>query len=203
MNFPGRFGVVVRYLLSGGGAGARESWILQGVLQNKSVLLKWEIATEKNLAKFVIERGRWNQGFWQINSVAAGRESNLYQGSYSIMDEQPLQGINFYRLKMVDADGKFTYSNIVAVKINADNKLQIFPNPAKRILFVEANGNNENAIVQIVDGSGRKLKEMKVFLNGETSFSVDISNLPKGIYNLILHKNEKTEVQDLLRNDQD
>ena len=115
------------------------------------------------------------------------------------MDEQPLQGINFYRLKMVDADGKFTYSNIVAVKINADNKLQIFPNPAKRILFVEANGNNENAIVQIVDGGGRKLKEVKVFLNGKTSFSVDISNLPNGIYNLILHKKEKTEVQRFIK----
>ena len=69
---------------------------------------------------------------------------------YSIVDEQPLQDIDFYRLKMIDADDKFTYSNIVAVKINAVNKLQIFPNPAAAILFVEASGNNENAIVQIL-----------------------------------------------------
>ena len=67
---------------------------------------------------------------------------------------------------MVDADDKFTYSNIVAVKINADNRLQIFPNPAESNFVYEkkATGANENAIVQIVDGGGRKLKEMKVFL---------------------------------------
>ena len=64
---------------------------------------------------------------------------------------------------------------------------------------MEANGNNENAIVQIVDGGGRKLKEVKVFLDGKTSFSVDISSLPSGIYNLILHKNEKTEVQTFIK----
>jgi len=66
-------------------------------------------------------------------------------------------------------------------------------------LFVEANGNNENAIVQIVDGNGKKLKEMKVFLSGKTSFSVDVSNLPGGFYNLILHKKEKTEVRTFIR----
>ncbi len=100
---------------------------------------------------------------------------------------------------MIDADGKFTYSNIVAVQISIGNKLQIFPNPATKILFVETNGNNEIAIVQVVDGIGRKLREMKVYLNGQTSFSIDISNLPNGMYNLILYKNEKSELQAFIK----
>jgi len=102
-------------------------------------------------------------------------------------------------LKIFDIDDKFTYSNIVAVKINTDNKLQVFPNPADRILFAEATGNNESAIVQIVDEGGRKLKEMKISLNGVTSFSIDISTLPGGIYNLILNRNEKTEVRRFIK----
>ena len=197
-QFPGTLGVVARYLLAEGGPLPVSLLDFKAVLQNKSVLLQWKIATEKNLTRFVIERSADGNRFLPINSVTVTGVST-YTRDYSIMDEQPLQGINFYRLKMVDADGKFTYSNIVAVKINADNKLQIFPNPAKRILFVEANGNNENAIVQIVDAGGRKLKEMKVFLNGKTSFSVDISNLPDGIYNLILHKKKKQRCKHLSR----
>jgi uncharacterized delta-60 repeat protein len=197
-EFPGTLGVVARYLLAEGGLLPVSLLDFKAFLQNKSVLLQWKIATEKDLIRFVIERSADGNRFLPINSIAV-TGVGTFSRDYSIMDEQPLQGINFYRLKMIDADGKFSYSNIVAVKITTDIKLQIFPNPAKNILFVEANGNSENAIVQIIDGGGRKLKEMKVFLNGGTSFSVDISSLPNGIYHLILHKTEKTEVQTFIR----
>jgi uncharacterized delta-60 repeat protein len=197
-QFPGTLGVVARYLLAESGTLPVSLLDFTAVLQNKSVLLKWKIATAKNLTGFVIERGGDGNRFLPINSLTATGVSTVTR-DYSIIDKQPLQDINFYRLKMIDIDGKFTYSNIVAVKITLDNKLHIFPNPATKILFVEANGNNENATIQIVDAGGRKLKEMKVFLNGETSFSVYISNLPKGIYNLIVHKKEKTEVQRFIK----
>jgi uncharacterized delta-60 repeat protein len=197
-QFPGSLGVVARYLLTQGAPLPVSLLDFTGVSQNKSVLLQWKIATEKNLARFVIERSGDGNRFLTINSITV-RAINAVTTNYSITDSQPLQGINFYRLKMVDADGEFTYSNIIAVKITADSKLHIFPNPVTKVLFVEANGNNENAIVQIVDAGGRKLKEIKVFLNGATSFSVDVSNLPNGIYNLVIHKKEKTEVQTFMR----
>ena len=168
-QFPGSLGVVARYLLTQGGPLPVSLLDFKAVLQNKSVLLQWKIATEKNLTMFVIERSADGNRFLPINSVTV-KGINAVKTNYSIIDEQPLQGINFYRLKMVDIDGKFTYSNIVAVKITPDNQLHIFPNPATKILFVEANGNNENATVQIVDAGGRKLKEMKVFLNELPSF---------------------------------
>jgi uncharacterized delta-60 repeat protein len=193
-QFPGTLGVLARYLIANGGTLPVSLLDFTAVLQNKSVLLQWKIATANNLTGFVIERSGDGSRFLPINSLVVTGISTVTR-NYSIIDAQPLQAINFYRLKMLDADGKFTYSNIVAVKINSDNKLHIFPNPAKRILFVEASGNSENAIVQIVDAGGRNLKEMKVFLNGKTSFSIDVSNLAGGVYNLVLHKNKSTEVQ--------
>ena len=174
-QYPGNFGVVVRYSLPDGGALPVSILDFTGALQNKSVLLKWKIAAEINIARFIIERSANGNRFLPINSVVA-TGANTFTRNYSVKDEKPLEGINFYRLKLFDKDGTFTYSNIISVKINADNKLQIFPNPAKRILFVQVNGYNENAIVQIFDADGRKLKEMKVFLNGVTSFPVDISS---------------------------
>ncbi len=197
-TFPGTLGIEARYLLAEGGALPVSLLDFKAFLQNKSVLLQWKIATEKNVTNFVIERSADGNRFLQIGTIPA-KGISAFTNNYSITDQQPLPGINFYRLKMIDADGKFTYSNIVAVKMSADNKLRIFPNPAKRILFVQANGNNENALVQIVDFGGRKLKEMKVFLNGNTSFSVDVSNLANGMYNLILFKNQKTETQKFIK----
>ena len=198
-QYPGNFGVIAKYLLAAGGPLPVTLIDFTASLQNKSVLLQWKTANEKNLSQFVIERSGDGTRFLPMKSMTVSGISTLTK-DYSITDEQPLQGINFYRLKMVDADGKFTYSNIVAVKINLVNKLVIFPNPADRILFVQASGNDENARIQIVDGAGRIIKELKVFLNGQTSFTIDISNIAKGMYHLILYKKEKREVQTFIRN---
>jgi Secretion system C-terminal sorting domain len=65
-------------------------------------------------------------------------------------------------------------------------RLQIFPNPVKSILNVQVSGYNENALLQIIDITGRKVKEEKISLNGTTSVSVDVNNLSKGTYDLLL-----------------
>ncbi|MEO8765511.1 MAG: T9SS type A sorting domain-containing protein [Ginsengibacter sp.] len=196
--FPGRLGVVARYLLAEGGVLPVGLLDFTGVLQNKSVKLEWKIITEKALTGFVIERSADGNKFSPINSVKVNGISSFTR-NYAILDDQPLPGINFYRLKMVDIDGKFTYSNVIAIKTNAGFTLQVFPNPATTILFVGADGNKENATVQIVDAVGRVIRDGKIFLNGKTSFSVDVNNLPGGFYNLILHKKDKTETQKFIK----
>jgi len=77
--------------------------------------------------------------------------------------------------------------------------LLAFPNPAKDILFVQASGTNEKATIQIIDAGGRKLQETRVVLNGNTSLSFDIANLPQGLYNLILNKKEKTWMRKFIK----
>ena len=100
---------------------------------------------------------------------------------------------------MVDADGKFTYSKVVAVKMNGKNPLQVFPNPAKNILYVQVNGINEVATIQIIDAVGRKLKEEKITLNASSSFSIDIEDLAKGIYHLLLRSSSGIQHQKFVK----
>ncbi len=71
--------------------------------------------------------------------------------------------------------------------------LQIFPNPAKDILNVQVIGSNESATIQIIDRTGRKVREGKITLNGNTTFPVDINNLPKGTYTLLLKNKSLNE----------
>ena len=77
--------------------------------------------------------------------------------------------------------------------------LKISPNPAKNILFVLVNGESGKRIFQITDAGGRKLNEGITSLTNSTSFSIDINSLPKGLYNLQLFTNNKTETKRFIK----
>lgn len=191
-QFPANFGVVTRLLLTEGAPLTVKLNNFTALLQNKSVLFNWQTSNEKNLAGFIIQRSVDATNFTAIGFVVAKGNSNI-ELSYSSIDWQPIHGINYYRLKILDADGQFTYSKIVSVKIDAGMfTLKISPNPAKNILFVLVNGESGKSIFQITDAGGRKLNEGIISLTNSTSFSIDINSLPKGIYNLQLFTNNKT-----------
>ncbi len=156
------------------------------------VVLQWQTASEQNTSHFNLERSKDGSNFFFIGKVDAAGNNNPIK-KYSYTDNTPANGINFYRLKMIDTDGKFAYSSIVAVKKEDKNSLQLFPNPAKNILYLQVSGENENAWIQILDLSGRIVKDQKIILNGNSLLSLDISELPKSIYTLILKRKEKQE----------
>jgi uncharacterized delta-60 repeat protein len=190
-QYPGNLGTIARYLSPSGGPVPVRFVDFTATLKSNIILLQWQTATEQNLSHFIIERSADGSSFSSLSAVTASGNSAIFK-NYSIVDANPLKTINFYRLKMIDVDGKFIYSKIIAVKMDRDNiALQIFPNPVRDILFIQATGENVNATIQIVDVIGRRLKEIKVALNGNTSLSFEISTLPAGIYNLILNNQEK------------
>ncbi len=197
-DVPDGAGVVVRYVFGSGGALPVSLLDFTGTLKNKTVLLNWKIASDKDLNKFIIERSADGRNFIPLQSVAAINPVSVTR-NYSITDASPLPDINYYRLQMIDDDGKFTYSNIVAVRMKQDRKISIFPNPVEKILYVSAIGNNENAMVEIIDANGRKLKTMNVVLASATSFSIDVSKLPKAVYYLVLRKASGVEVHTFIK----
>lgn len=167
-------------------------------LVQKDVLLSWQTSQEINSAYFNIEHSTDGRNFTTLGLVIAGNNSSFTR-NYSFTHQKPLAASNFYRLKIVDNDGKFSYSKVVLIKMYEKRNLQIFPNPAKDILYVQASGDNENATVQIFDVSGRKVKEEKIVLNGNVSFSLSIKNIPKGMYSLILKKQYTIEQQKFVK----
>lgn len=154
--------------------------------------IKWQTQNEVNIKVFHIERSINGRTFDLIGFLTASG-SLPGTNNYTFRDQHPSNGTNYYRLKMIDADGKFIYSKVVAVRMDSKGSLQIFPNPATNILFIQVRGVNEKATVQISDVSGRKLKEEKIILTGNTSFTVDVKDLPKGIYYLLLSTSSKIE----------
>ena len=199
-QFPGNLGVVVRYLL-----GAEEGPLpvtlldFKAVLVNEKVLVQWKTTREQNLTGYTILKSTDGIAFSPIGYEAAKSYGSL-TAEYSIPDNQPNKGLNYYKLKIIDKDGTFSFSKIVSVNINSDIfTWKIFPNPVQHTLFISTYGRNEKVTFQISDAVGRKIKELYVSLNGNSSFAIPIAQLPKGIYTLQLRTASKTETKQFIK----
>ncbi len=164
----------------------------------KDMLLNWQTTQQVNTAYFIIEHGADGINFSKLGLVSAGNNSS-FTSNYSFTDYQPFAGNNFYRLKITDNDDRYNYSKIVKASTTGKIKLEVFPNPVRDILFVEASGENETATAQIFDMSGRKVREQKIKLNGNVSFSISLKDIPNGTYTLILQKQSTTETQKFVK----
>ena len=110
-----------------------------GQAEKGDVLLNWTTAQEENSDFFQVERSTDNMNFGAIGKVEAAHNST-HTTSYSFVDESPVAGNNYYRLKIVDIDGKFVYSKIVVINFSSGSGsgISIYPNPAHgsfRVLF--------------------------------------------------------------------
>ncbi len=128
--------------------------------QNNSVLLTWQTSSEVNNGKFVIERSTDGQTFTSIAEVK-GKGSKDTQANYYLVDNRPQKGFNYYRLKQVDFNGDFDYSQVEVVNMSllGNAETLIYPNPANDYFNV-FNAVGAVKQVQIFDLSGKKIMEV-------------------------------------------
>jgi hypothetical protein len=165
------------------------------VLDGKAARLQWKTATEINTKNFIIQRSIDAIHFQNIGSVnAVGNSSQIT--SYSFADAGVFKaGANklYYRLQMVDKDGKFTYSNIAIVQIENGKPLVIYPNPVAGELKLTGHLNAGGTVtIQIINSVGQTvLRESYNFNSGDFNTGIDVSKLPPGVYLVVV--NDKTE----------
>ena len=156
--------------------------------QNKVAFLNWKTANEVNLSHFEIERSADGEKWIKINDIKAAHT----EGYVSKDENAFLQGNTaFYRLKMVDFDGSFSYSPIRQVVATLQKQaLKVYPSPTADVLNVHFEGdlekNKEGGVLGLYDLLGRL-----VFTQNWTkeAISIDVSALPKGIYMVVVQKN--------------
>jgi hypothetical protein len=161
----------------------------KGSLQsNNTTLLLWETTNETNTSYFIIERGTDGKNFQQIGTTTA--KGNTTKNTYSFTDDNAIyqpSSILYYRLKMVDINGDYTYSNVVAISLpSLANRVSVFPNPASRDVRISLNIATDGKVKwNLTDNAGRIILENSTqFKKGNNSFSIHVDHLPTGIYYL-------------------
>lgn len=165
-------------------------------LIGERVLLKWRTATELNNDYMTIERSTSPQSgrFVEIGRVA-GAGTSYDVRTYSLWDEHPEPGLNYYRLRQVDYDDQETYSELVVIRTGkADTgKLEAAPNPATSELFVQwPAAGSDVAVLQLIDANGRLLQSTQIPA-GATGTTLGISDLAPGAY--LLRQQDGREVR--------
>ncbi|MEO6232051.1 MAG: T9SS type A sorting domain-containing protein [Ferruginibacter sp.] len=158
---------------------------IKGQKSNHGIALNWKVTCLSTNIQMEIERSSTTRSFSSINAIGA-TQARCAQ-PFDFVDPAPLKGRNYYRLKMIDIDGKVSYSPIVA--INGSKGLDfvgLYPSlvTTKTSLSISA---DKNGIIEtlITDMNGRIVKSAKSPISaGASLVEIDCTNLAPGIYTL-------------------
>jgi hypothetical protein len=143
---------------------------------NGRVKLDWSTSSEVNASHFEIQRSNDSRTFATIKIMNATGNSPS-SSYYGFEDEFLPKGIYYYRLNEVDFDGKSEMTRIVSVRVDGNETVRVFPNPATDLLTLEsANALNR---IEIFNSTGKLVQRV---LSGEKSIRLNIADLPKGLY---------------------
>lgn len=146
---------------------------------NGEVLLSWTTSSETNNDYFTVERSTDGESFSEIAEVPGAGNSSV-DLNYETIDHNPAEGINYYRLKQTDLNGKFEHSETIAIEYWKDSEIiisNVYPNPAKETINIKGNFASP-ATFELYDLTGRKVLMQSINSNRQ----INISPLAKGLY---------------------
>jgi len=150
-----------------------------GKRSGATVTLQWTTQTEQNVAHFEVERSPDGTHFAPIATVNADGNSNSPR-NYTATDEHPIRGINYYRLRTVDLDRRFSFSPVIIVRSDNVPAPSLFPNPATGYFRLAA-GSDPIREVNVYDLAGRKALGLLNPVTANIVF-VPCSGLAQGVY---------------------
>ena len=144
-----------------------------GKVNGDNLNLNWEVNTEINLSHYEIEKSFNGTSY---NVV----ETHLGKGFHSYSYNEPTDNIKgkrvYYRIKKVDKDGKFSYSEVFTIHLPLNPKITVYPNPAKDFIIIDCKNAKE---LFITDYVGRTIKQINNPIEHQT---IDIKQFSNGTY---------------------
>lgn len=162
--------------------------------ENKLVKLNWTTLQEINSKQFIIERSldgtKWNE----LSRVAAAGISSV-KLNYNETDNSPAKGINYYRLKLVDLNGRFEYSKVRIVYFSSSANILLAPNPAKGKTYIYLPGNASPVSISIFNMNGQLVQSISS--KGE-AIQLNVTGLASGIYSVRINGKNINDVKKLV-----
>ena len=163
-------------------------------LVNDKVNLSWTTASELNNDFFTIERNINGEKFESIKTIKGKGTTNL-TSVYTSIDENPVSGISYYRLKQTDFDGGYFYSDVVSVEFLGQDFWIIYPNPTNGINFnikLSKDEIGKEVYIGLQSMNGQHLLSQTSIADASAKVTVEPSQeLPSGIYIVSIITHEK------------
>ena len=176
-------------------------WLtFDGKYLGEDVLLNWSTAMEENNSHFVVERSADGLNWEAIGDEIPGAGFSNEILNYTFLDEDPFSTINYYRVKQVDFDGKFSYTHVIVLekKKTGDIGMVIFPNPATDFANVKWAKDLTHATILLMDIKGNVLREVET--NSNEGVEIDLSNFDRGIYLIEIRTQNERFTKRLIHN---
>jgi RHS repeat-associated protein len=167
------------------------SWLyFRGTNQGKDNLLEWATTSEINTKEFKLERSFTGNTFTSITTLPAQRGNTNVYSYKDVSIDKLYSNVFFYRVKQIDIDGKFTYSNIVRLNYNVKEVLKsiVYPNPTQNIITITIGDKKlVGSMANLFDINGRKLEAIKIKAESQT---IDLGKYTNGTYIVVLENKE-------------
>ena len=146
------------------------------------VALDWKTESEIDVKNFTIE---WSADAVNWNNLGNVNAQNRSNNSYNFIHSNPVAGKNFYRLKMIDIDGKFTYSpvRIISLQEKGNPAVVLIPNPVNGDAVLYISKEVKATSVNVYDASGSLVKQMSVGA-GMQQVKISTDGLAPGVYTI-------------------
>ena len=148
--------------------------------------LNWSAESTSESATFDIERSADGKNFTAISTIFAGRLDMLQPFSY--IDNSNLTGTVYYRIKIIDFNGKVTYSSVVriAAAVNDMKLVAVLPNPVSNTAQLNVvSAKKDNVQLSVVSMTGQLVQRSTVQLqSGSSIINLDVANLQSGMYTI-------------------
>jgi hypothetical protein len=163
--------------------------------EGRTVQLSWSTTEEVNSDYIEVQASSDLEYWHSLAKISTKGESNQKQ-EYTFTDASPATGTSFYRLRMVDLDGSYTYSPIRSLVLRGAD-LIIYPNPVADVVFLDGENMENIKRTDLVDRNGRIVMVSSVL----TDEGLSLKNLQPGLYSLrIYRKDGSMQIVKMLKN---
>ena len=154
---------------------------LQGKMDNAGAIIQWIAFGQSNVKNYELQRSSDGENFKTISTMLP-KGNAASQNQYQYTDKQPLSR-SYYRVKVINIDGSFTYSEIIVLMLDKST-FQAFYNNVLNAIVVKADAErNEKLLLQLFDMQGKKIKETtKEFSAGFNQMNISLPSLGAGVY---------------------
>ncbi len=157
-----------------------------GEVIDNSIELNWSTANELNNDYMIVERSANGLDFIDVGRVD-GKGTTSEAQAYSFLDQAPLNGLNYYRLRQVDIDGTEHQSNVIVIDMDLDIqdlRLTAYPNPTQDQLRVvwQSPATADDGSIQLIEASSGKILQRFAMPEGTNMMEIPVQDLPSGLY---------------------